>query len=77
MKALPSWKTIDSAPTDGTYFVGFGIRHGEVESHITCRVGYQEGSLGHAQGKTDTWWEYIERNTCFEWKPTHWIPFPK
>lgn len=70
------WRPIETAPKDGTPFVAVGSKYEEAQAHITRRVGYQEGSIGHAQGNTDTWWEYTERNFCFKWKPTHWMPLP-
>lgn len=66
------WLSIDSAPKDGTRIVGWG----NGEARVTTHERYREGSIGHAEGRQDTWWEYIERETCFHWAPTHWIPLP-
>lgn len=66
------WLSIDSAPKDGTRIVGWG----NGEARVTTHERYRKGSIGYAQGRQDTWWEYIERETCFQWKPTHWIPLP-
>jgi hypothetical protein len=66
------WLSIDSAPKDGTRIVGWG----NGEARVTTHERYRKGSIGYAQGRQDTWWEYIERETCFHWEPTHWIPLP-
>lgn len=72
---MSEWKTIDTAPQDGTPILGWSADFG---ARQTASRTYTPGSPGHAQGRTDRWWDWVEEyaNTAHRWHPTHWQPLP-
>lgn len=78
------WQPIETAPKDGTHFLGYSPKECFAWSHIkeTWMDKYAEGSQGY-----DKWlsgliprnvgWMYIENNGSFHWEPTHWMPLPE
>jgi len=72
------WRTIDSAPKDGTHFIGF-------KSGIVARETfwdfYQEGSISYnlykeGKGPSGSWSDYTREGWCLPFHPTHWMPLP-
>lgn len=65
---MSEWKTIDSAPKDGTHILLApsmeGDRHGSREGFWTEMYGgvWYMSSVGHLNGF---------------WRPTHWMPLPE
>ncbi len=83
--AEPSgWRPIESAPKDGTPFIGLGPvpRDGDTEARETRWQFYGEGSLMKAafdrgEGPSGQWrWSEPIHNWASGWKPTHWMPLP-
>lgn len=74
-KRVPQWLPIETAPKDGTNVLCWSAEFGARESR---NITYTPGSPGHAEGRTDRWWEWLEPKKCwaFNWSPTHWMPLP-
>lgn len=72
---VSQWLPIETAPKDGTTVLCWSAEFGARESR---NITYTPGSPGHADGKTDRWWEWLEpkKNWAFNWSPTHWVPLP-
>lgn len=78
------WKPIETAPKDGTHFLGYNGDETYSFSNIkeTWMDKYAEGSIGYAkwiEGEIprNSGWGYIERDAFYHWKPTHWMPMPE
>lgn len=71
------WKSILSAPTDGTMFLGFNVEYGVRETHWRL---YGEGSIAKirfekGEGPSGYWdWTEPQNNWGSSWQPTHWKP---
>jgi hypothetical protein len=66
LDAMSEWKTIESAPKDGTWFLAW--ENDTIPKVIT--VYWRK----HSRNKNGGWW------TSFNmWKaqPTHWMPLPE
>jgi len=70
------WLGIESAPKDGTHFLGFTEDAGIHETYMTK---YHPKSSGYASGRRDSGWYFhdITEQWCMTWKPTHWMPRPQ
>lgn len=76
----PRWQAIESAPKDGTRFLGWNEDYGIRETKMNL---YGEGSPGYAdwkagKGPREAGWDWYEpkHNWGSSWKPTHWMPLP-
>lgn len=78
------WRTIESAPKDGSPIMGYGphpsFKSDELEARQTHWALYGEASIAHADylaGKGPSgnwqWYEPIHNWVC-GWHPTHWRP---
>ncbi|ENU4129515.1 TPA: DUF551 domain-containing protein [Pseudomonas aeruginosa] len=77
---MSEWKTIDSAPKDGTKFLGYCPDYGVRETHMRK---YTEGSIGYAtwqrgDGPLNAGWDWFDtiHSSILNWRPTHWMPLP-
>lgn len=68
------WQPIETAPRDGTPILGWNSTFGARE---TKSITYLPGSPGHADGRTDRWWNWEEMHRVTRWHPTHWMPLPE
>jgi hypothetical protein len=87
LKSLPlpeGWRAIETAPKDGTHFIGLGPvpGDGDVEARETHWYFYGKGSLAKAafdrgEGPSGAWrWSEPIHNWETSWGPTHWMPLP-
>ncbi|WP_427183571.1 hypothetical protein ACL598_17035 [Bordetella bronchialis] len=78
------WKPIETAPKDGTRFIGLGPTpsDGGIEARETCWSFFGQGSLAKAafdrgEGPSGNWrWCEPIHNWASSWNPTHWMPLP-
>lgn len=75
---MSEWKTIDSAPRDGTKILGYSAEYGQRETYMTK---YGDGSPGYEKwlsgdGPRNSGWDWWEpfSNWAHTWHPTHWQP---
>lgn len=62
------WQTIDTAPKDGTAFLGWN-------PNKSGYVADQRYTILHCNGD----WKYLSCSSgyrVFEWEYTHWMPLP-
>jgi len=70
------WKTIDTAPKDGTPFLGFDPTHTEAKIYV---LSYDPGVsyIGELESCShDACYREYAGETYFQWNPTHWMPLP-
>lgn len=71
------WQSIDSAPKDGTPFIGWSSEYGQRETHWRL---FGEGSsakqrFDRGEGPSGSWeWSEPQSNWGSSWSPTHWQP---
>lgn len=78
------WRPIESAPKDGTHFIGYGPApgDGDLEARETYWQFFSEGSqarkwFDRGEGPSGQWrWSEPLHNWGSSWKPTHWRPLP-
>jgi hypothetical protein len=71
---MAEWRTIDSAPKDGTEIVAIGrTTHGgsRLRASITAWYERYEDSPVWAAG-----WSYVAPGYADTFEPTHWMPLP-
>jgi hypothetical protein len=78
-----TWQPIETAPRDGTHIMGYnGDERYELSNIKETWMGKApEGSINYQKWMDgeiprNTGWEYVERDCCFKWSPTHWMPLP-
>lgn len=73
---MTEWKTIDSAPKDGTEFLAYNPAMGAYSTSYTKHWKNRDGTwdheyrgfpCGHSMGMFGQW----------DCQPTHWMPFPE
>ena len=77
-----SWQPIETAPRDGTKFIGFGKPAYRMPdgAYQTYWSSFGEGSIARldfkaGNGPEGGFW-YEETNRINTWRPTHWMPLP-
>lgn len=75
---MSSLQPINTAPRDGTRILAWNEDAGFRETYMDR---YGEGSIGYSKyiagdGPLNIGWYWGERNACFRWEPTHWMPRP-
>jgi hypothetical protein len=66
---MADWKTIDTAPKDGTWFLAFYPRKERKFDQIAVARWYEHSTTEPAQ-----FWDAAEHRDDEE--PTHWMPLP-
>jgi hypothetical protein len=63
---LSSWQAIETAPKDGSDFIGMRRDGERLLTHTTRMALYSGHHL----------WECLEFDAVSPWSPTHWMPLP-
>lgn len=68
-----TWINInDSEPELGQIVLSYSKDCGIIQTKYTT---FQKGSIGHNEGRTDMWFEYITNdNFAMRHNATHWMP---
>lgn len=72
-RARERWRPIESAPRDGTPFLGWCPKRGARE---TCWAPWQPGSIAYERDRNGGCFRWDEplSHSAWSWKPTHWLP---
>lgn len=71
--APAAWKSIETAPKDGTVVDLWGINHLSYDKHQSRRVNVKFGPVRDWMGRERNDWQH----GCEEdFEPTHWMPIP-
>ncbi len=68
-----SWiKINDSEPVLGQMVLSYSRDCGIIVAKYTT---FQKGSIGHLEGRSERWFEYITNDNCaMRHNATHWMP---
>lgn len=74
---MSEWRTIDSAPKDGTEILGYGLWAGEINGTDTiptrCTIQWDGGTTDYEGFH----WSVTGTDAYAAWMcPTHWMPLP-
>ena len=71
---MNEWQPIETAPKDGTYFIGW---NGNL-AFKTSRGKYYDKWPHQEGGPTfREEWNAYDSSSMWPWKPTHWMPLPE
>lgn len=75
---MSKWRTIDSAPKDGTWVLVTGCESGDEDSTQPCIVAQWTNHL-NGETRPGGWWQFAWFDSGYYGRcgdPTHWMPLP-